>query len=521
MAGENFIENLPKRIAIVGGGITGWMTAALLGRCFSHLGVKITVIEPPGARGIGVGEATFPSIHRLIHNLGVTENEFMLSCDATFKLGIQFSDWSQIDRDYWHPFGICGARIDDRDLFPYWFAERSQNRILRPYHSYSLHWGASLASKSPHLFGGISPITHTQSYAFHVDEIRFADWLQSYAVDLGVEFLSDSVEGFTPNGCGGIAQVKLESGSWVQAELFIDCTGSKSQLIQKYLGVSFIDWNQDLLCDRAVTMRTETNRQPPPYTRATALEEGWYWNIPLGSRTEFGYVYSSRHIDEQDACDRLRSAITYGDSNQAIDNDPTFLKLRVGRLEEFWKGNVVAIGLASGFIEPLESTGIHLTQIAIEALLELLPDRRSDEVLQHAYNKRMVELYDQVKDFVQLHYSLSRREENFWKDARATSMSSSMQERLALYDECGWIDGLRADGFQETSYYHILTGNGRLPRRPCALSLAMDSNRTQEVLQAILKQNEEMLAQLPLHREMLEWIHTNGQTDAMPEGRLI
>lgn len=506
---------------MVGGGATGWMAAALLGRCFSHLGVKVTVIEPPGKRGIGVGEATIPSIHRLLGNLGVSENDFMMACDATFKLGIQFSDWLQIDRDYWHPFGVCGARIDGQDLFHYWFAERAQKRVLRPYHSYSLHWAASLASKSPHLFGGMSPISQMQSYAFHIDAMRFADWLQAYAVSHGVEFISDTVEGFSPNGCGGIAQLRLASGLNVPAELFVDCTGFQSELIQKFLGVSFIDWGQELLCDRAVAIRTSPSRQPPPYTRATALEAGWYWHIPLCSRTGFGYVYSSRHLDDQAACERLQLAISNDGTDSEKNHEPLFLKLRVGRLDEFWKGNVVAIGLASGFIEPLESTGIHLTQIAIELLLELLPDRRSNDALRNAYNRRMADLYDQIKDFVQLHYALSRREEDFWRDARAVAMSPSLVERLELYDECGWIDGLRGDGFQETSYYHILTGNGRLPRRPSAMSLSNDPDSTQAVLQQILAQNEQMLAQLPLHREMLDWIHAAGQADSLPSGRVI
>ncbi len=522
MAAVKFEEELPKRIAIVGGGTTGWMAAALLGRCFSHLGIKITVIEPPGKRGIGVGEATIPSIHRLIDNLGISENEFMVACDATFKLGIQFSDWLQVDRDYWHPFGICGARIDSRDLFQFWFSERSQKRILRPYHSYSLHWGASLASKSPHLFGGTSPISHTKSYAFHMDAVKFADYLQTYATQtLGVEYLSDTVEGFSPNGRGGIAQLKLASGNSVPAEFFLDCTGFQSQLIEHFLGVEFIDWSKELLCDRAVAIRNTVAGQLPPYTRAAALEAGWYWNIPLINRTGFGYVYSSNHTDDQAALERLRSSVMPDDTQQSNSSEPLFLKLRVGRLKEFWKGNVVAIGLASGFIEPLESTGIHLTQVALELLMELLPDRRSDDSIRNAYNKRMTSLYDEVKDFVQLHYALSRREEDFWRDAREASMSSSLTERLALYDECGWIDDLRSDGFQETSYYHILTGNGRLPRRPSALALANDPNRTQAVLQEILKQNEEMLAMLPLHREMLDWIYSAGQVDALPPGRLI
>lgn len=522
MVANNYEEDLPKRIVIVGGGATGWMAAVLLGRCFSSLGVKVTVIEPPGKRGIGVGEATIPSILRLLDNLGVEEKEFMVACDATYKLGIQFSDWLQVDRDYWHPFGVCGARIDGKDLFHYWFAERSQKRVLRPYHSYSLHWGACLASKSPHLFGGLSPITQTRSYAFHMDAVRLADWLQSNATEkYGVEHLTDTVEGFSPNGRGGIAQLRLASGRSIPAELFLDCTGFQSQLIQQFLGVEFMDWSSELLCDRAVAIRTAASRSPSPYTRATALEAGWYWSIPLCSRMGLGYVYSSKHIDDERALQQLTSTTVSAGHPPLENSEPLFLKLRVGRLKEFWKGNVIALGLASGFIEPLESTGIHLTQVAIELLLDYLPDRRSNESLKAVYNQRMGSLYDEVKDFVQLHYLLSKREEPFWRDARQAPLSAPLTARLELYDECGWIDGLKSDGFQETSYYHILTGNGRLPRRPASLSLANDPNRTQEVLQQILQQNESMLAQLPAHREMLDWVHSVEPNQGLPSGRLV
>lgn len=521
MAEFSFREDLPKRIVIVGGGATGWMAAALLGRCFWSLGVRITVIEPPGKRGIGVGEATIPSILRLLDNLGVEEKDFMMACNATYKLGIQFSDWLQLDRDYWHPFGICGARIDGKDLFHFWYAERSQKRVLRPYQSYSLHWGACLASKSPHLFGGLSPIAHTKSYAFHMDAIGLADWLQSQSIEkYGVEHLSDTVDGFIPDAQGGIAQLRLASGRSIPGELFLDCTGFQSQLIQQFMGVEFIDWGGDLLCDRAVAIGKPASRSPVPYTRACALEAGWYWTIPLTSKTGLGYVYSSNHIEDDRALEQLQNLAIPNDSIQG-SVDPLFLKLRVGRLKEFWKGNVIALGLASGFIEPLESTGIHLTQVAIETLLDFLPDRRSNATLSKVYNQRMVSLYDEVKDFVQLHYWLSKRDEPFWVDARSVPLSSSLIERMDLYDECGWIDGLRSDGFQETSYYHILSGSGRLPRRPNALSLTTDPGRTQDVLQQILEQNESMLVQLPTHREMLDWVHSANPSDGLPPGRLV
>jgi len=514
------LEDLPRRIVVVGGGAAGWMAAALLARCLKAAGTRVTVIEPPGQRGLGVGEATIPSVLRLLDNLEVAEAEMMRACEATYKLGIQFADWVRLERDSWHPFGVCGARIDGRDLFAYWHAERLAGRLLRPYHSYSVHWAAALAGKGPHAEEG-SPIAHTRSYAFHLDAVAFATFLRERAIAAGVEALDGTVAAVSRNATGGIAQVKLTDGRAIPGELFIDCTGFRAQLISETLGDPFISWNDRLLCDRAVATRIPATRQVAPFTRATALAAGWHWTIPLTSRTGVGYVYSSRHTTDDAAWEELRRATgDGGDPTRA----PLLLRLRVGRQTTFWKANVVALGLAAGFIEPLESTGLHLTQVAIELLLDLLPDRRSPDLLREAYNRRMARIFDEVRDFVQLHYLLSgRRDTPFWQDATAAAPSDPLVARLAAYDECGWLEDLLPEAFPDTSWFHILAGNGRLPRRPAPLSLAANPERVQSTLAAILRQNERAVQALLPHGELLERIHgPPAETEAAAAaGRLI
>jgi tryptophan 7-halogenase len=515
------LEDLPQRIVVVGGGAAGWMAAALLARCLKAAGSVVTVIEPPGQRGLGVGEATIPSVLRLLDNLQVAEAEMMRACEATYKLGIQFADWVRLERDSWHPFGVCGARIDGRDLFPYWHAERLAGRLLRPYHSYSVHWAAALAGKGPHAEGG-SPISHTRSYAFHLDAVAFATFLRARAIAEGAEAIDGSVASVSRNSTGGIAEVKLDDGRAIPGELFIDCTGFQAQLIGEVLGDPFISWNDRLLCDRAVATRIPAARQIAPFTRATALSAGWHWTIPLVSRTGVGYVYSSRHTSDDEAWNELREAT--GDGGDPT-REPLFLRLRVGRQTTFWKANVVALGLAAGFIEPLESTGLHLTQVAIELLLDLLPDRHSPDLLREAYNRRMTRIFDEVRDFVQLHYLASgRRDTPFWQDATAAAASDQLVARLAAYDECGWLEDLVPEAFPDTSWFHILAGNGRLPRRPMPLTLAAAPEQVQTTLAAILRQNEAAVQALLPHGDLLAQIHGAAASRSAGEaalGRLI
>jgi tryptophan 7-halogenase len=503
----NAVTNQPmRRIVIVGGGTSGWMSAAMMSRVLKSPDCQITVIEPPGPRGIGVGEASIPSLVSLLKTLNVSEADMMQRCEATYKLGIQFCDWVRPEHNNWHPFGVCGARIDGRDLFPFWLAEQKRSGLKKPYHSYSLHWAAALAEKSPHSFTAQSPIAQTQSYAFHFNAEALASWLRDQALATGVTEVAGFVNHTLLNDAGDVSAVVLASGEVIQGDFFVDCSGFQSVLMHKALNDPFNDWGSQLLCDRAVAFKTPGKRVIPPYTKSQAMPAGWMWNIPLANHVGLGYVYSSRFVTDDEAWSQLQAATSDIADTQAT---PRFLKMRVGRQTHFWRSNVLAIGLSAGFLEPLESSGIHLSQIGIEQFLKHYPQGADWSAVRDHYNSRMALIYDEVRDFVQLHYALSERVDTaFWIAAREAKLSPTLTRRLEMYDDAGTLDLLEPHAFPETSYYHLLTGSGRLPRRASALALSVDSVQIQSILSAIEQQNGQALRDLPLHEEILNRIHT-------------
>lgn len=501
-----------KRIVIAGGGTSGWMAAALLSRHLRADMCEVTVVAPDDGAGLGVGEATIPSMLRLLSTLQADEAEFMRACHATWKLGIQFADWVTKDRDNWHPFGVCGARIDGRDLFPFWLNQKLQGGLQRPYHSYSLHWAACLAGKCPHSQSIQSPIVATQSYAFHLDAAKFADWLRELAKVAGVKQQSGRIVDTNLQDDGLLKSVVLDDGQRVEGDFFIDCTGFSSQLLRGTLQDPWVDWGQQLLCDRAVAVRGAATSVVPPYTRSLATTAGWIWEIPLAQRKGYGYVYSSDFVTDDQAWQQLRE---HSGLTEDTDIAPQLINMHVGRQTSCWKQNVLAIGLSAGFVEPLESSGLHLTQVGIEQFLELFPSSGQWSSLQSEYNTRMTRVFDEVRDFVQLHYHLSHRDEPFWVAARDLALSPELHHRLKLYDEAGVLPETHPDAFPDASYYYLLAGYGRLPRRAPALAMSVDAERLQFVLKAIQDQNQNIQRDLPLNEEVLKSIHNPAMSRAL------
>lgn len=483
----------------------------MLSRFMTTAECRITVVDD-GQGGIGVGEATIPSILQLIRSLGADEAEFMRACDATWKLGIQFCHWKEQGHTAWHPFGQCGAKIDNRDLFSYWLADQQ-----RPYQSYSLNWSASLAGKSPHSRTSQSQIAADGAYAFHLNSTKMASWLKQQAISNGTQIVTHRVQSVATSGGNTISHLTLSDGNSLSADLFIDCTGFKGTLISKCEAGEWVDYGNRLLCDKAVTMKLPATKLKQPFTTATALSAGWMWDIPLMNRRGVGYVYSSQFISADDAASELQQHVQ--SSEPVTDDGLNFLAMKVGRRNAAWTGNVLAIGLSAGFVEPLESSGLHLIQTAVERLLKYFPIAKDatteDSVeddgqsgLRLAYNRETEVQFDEITDFVQLHYLLNNRDEPFWKAAGEAVLSSALKHRLRLYDEIGMLDTLQPSAFPDASYYYLLAGNGRLPKRPAAFSLSVDSERLKFVLGAIQDQNRNALRQLPLHEEMLQHVHT-------------
>jgi tryptophan 7-halogenase len=493
-------SNRIARLVIVGGGTAGWMAAIYLNRFMRRINGKVVLIESPTLGTIGVGEATVPSLVNFIRLLKLDEQEFMRRCSATYKLGIKFDGWAADGTTYWHPFGICGARVNGLDLFHFWLKRRFEAGSKLSYFDYSVQALLAETEKAPWPCGGTSRIAETGTYAFHLDASALADYLREIATGEGVEHLFGNVQDVALDERGYIASLDVGSGRAIAGDLFVDASGFSGRLVEQALGDPWIDWSKFMLCDRAVAMPLPRGEQFPPYTLSKAMTAGWMWRIPLSSRTGNGYVFSSAYLSSDAA---VAALIDQSGLHRARGADPRLLTIRVGRRKNFWLRNCVSVGLASGFVEPLESTGIHLIQRAVMLLVEYWPDRDFSDALRHAYNARMAALYDEVRDFIVLHYVLTRRDEPFWRDARNVPLPDTLQETLALYDENGRIETPRLQFFPETSYFFILSGNGRLPRRPIIEAEAAPAGEIWHILDRIRQDNREFAARMPPHAAFL------------------
>jgi tryptophan halogenase len=492
-----------ERVIIVGGGTAGWMTAAYLNRYLTRLRAKVILVESPTLGTIGVGEATIPSLVHFVRLMNLDENEFMRRCSATYKLAIRFDDWYRPGTTYWHPFGVCG-RLDGFDLFHFWLKRRLDAGEQLAYADYSVQVRLGVEEKAPRPFNAATPITDAGAYAYHLDASAFGDYLKEIATSEGVQHVFGDVQDVALAPNGDISSLDIGAGRTLAGDLFIDATGFRGRLIEQALGDPWIDWSRFMLCDRAVALPLPRSDTFPPYTLSTALAAGWRWQIPLSSRTGSGYVYSSAHLSEDAATEAL---IARSGLRRARSADPRRIKIRVGRRQNFWRRNCVSVGLASGFVEPLESTGIHLIQASIMSLLEYLPDRDCNDALRRAYNARMADVYDEVRDFIVLHYLLAGREEAFWRDARNVPLPDTLRESLAVYEETGRIENPRLRLFLEPSYFSILTGNARLPRRPIAVADAANVAELGRALARVRASNDELAARLPSHKAVLAELH--------------
>ncbi|MDG2384337.1 MAG: tryptophan 7-halogenase [Pirellulaceae bacterium] len=484
------------RILIIGGGTAGWMSATYLRRLTN---CQVALIESPNVPTVGVGEATIPAIVDFLKVLDLNEDEFMRRCQATYKLGIEFIDWLHEDHRYWHPFGLCGGQLDNLDLFHFWLKRKRETQNQEEYAAYSLQALLAEAGKVHRTIGG-NPIV--QNYAFHLDAAAFANYLQSIATKHGVRHVSADVQQVETNDNGWIKGVELTDGRMVQADLYLDCTGSRGLLIEQGLQDPYVDWSETLLCDRAAVVSLPVDPQMPPYTQATAASAGWIWRIPLQNRVGCGYVYSNAHLSETAATHEL---LEFTGLPDRAESSVRHLPMRVGRRKTFWKSNCVSIGLSSGFIEPLESTGIFLVQRALEVLLDCFPDQNCHETLRQLFNDRLEEAYEETRDFVLLHYLLSRRNDSpFWSAARDVPIPTSLADRLQRYDETAMILESAHPVFREMNFYYIYAGNQRLPKRHHARANFSNFESVCQLLDRIKTNNHKLVKQMPGHAEFLD-----------------
>lgn len=468
------------RVVILGGGTAGWMTAAALSRCFGRT-LKIDLVESEAIGTVGVGEATIPTIHWFNELIGLDEAAFVQATQATFKLGIEFVDWARPGHRYFHPFGRYGVELDQVPFHQHWLRAAADG-LTRPLSDFSL--ATALAEQSRFAKPVTDPrsILSTLGYAYHFDAALYAAHLRSLAESAGVVRHEGKVGRVERDPQSGFVTALLtERDERIEGELFIDCSGFRALLIGETLEAPFEDWSHWLPCDRAVAAPCARVAETTPYTRSTLRPAGWQWRIPLQHRTGNGYVYASAFVSDDEAAATLLANL-----DGELLADPRFLRFKAGFRRESWRGNVVAIGLSSGFLEPLESTSIHLIQSAIAKLIALFPDRDCDPRLARQFNTLFARDIDGVRDFLILHYHATEgHEAPLWRRARAMVPPDTLADKIANYRSAGRLMLTSDELFREASWLAVLNGQGVLAETHTPLADTLDAAQNLRRLEEI------------------------------------
>ncbi|PCD02428.1 tryptophan halogenase [Sphingomonas spermidinifaciens] len=484
------------RTVILGGGTAGWMTAAGLARLLGRE-TEVTLVESAEIGIVGVGEATLPHIRAFNQRLGIDEAAFMAETLGTFKLGIDFHDFGAIGEAYIHPFGSFGAPIGDVGFHHYWLRAGAPAPLER----FSLPCLMARAARFAHPDPTETADHAGYGYAYQFDATRFAPFLRARAEADGAVRIEGRVVGVERHGeSGDVAALILADGRRVVGDLFVDCSGFAARLIEGALAAPWEDWSRWLPCDRAVALPcTAPAGRVEPYTRATAMAAGWRWRIPLQHRVGNGYVYSSAHLADEAAADAIAAAL----DGPALA-EPRLLRFRAGRRRASWVGNVVSVGLASGFLEPLESTSLYLAQMAITELVELFPDGAIDPRDRAEFNVRVDHEYDRIRDFLILHYTATRRDDSdFWRDMRALTLPDTLAERIELWRATGRVAQYSHGLFLEPSWIAVLIGQGILPHGIDPRAAAADPARLGRAMAALDADLAARVAAMPDHAAAL------------------
>jgi tryptophan halogenase len=445
-------------VVIVGGGTSGWMTAAALSQVLRGR-YNITLVESDEIGTIGVGEATIPMIALFNTMLQIDEDEFVRATQASFKLGIEFVNWGRLGDRYIHGFGSIGQDNWTVDFHQYWLKQYLAGKA-QELDKYSINTAACHANKfmRPRMDMPKSPLSHIR-YAFHFDATLYARYLSQYAQARGVQRIEGRINSVQQRqGDEHVTSVTLESGQVVAGDLFIDCSGFRALLIEGALKTGYEDWSHWLPCDRAVAVPCASSVLTP-YTRSTARQAGWQWRIPLQHRTGNGHVFCSKYMSEDEA-----TAVLMGNLDGAPLGEPRPLRFQTGRRNMAWNKNVVAIGLAGGFLEPLESTSIHLVQMGIAHLLTYFPAAGFDEAVTHQYNRIMRQEFEWVRDFIILHYKATERTDTpFWNYVRQMEVPELLRNRMKLYESDGRVFREGEELFAKTSWIQVMHGQRLRP----------------------------------------------------------
>ncbi|WP_443749240.1 tryptophan halogenase family protein [Asticcacaulis solisilvae] len=502
------MDSVVKKIVIVGGGTAGWMTAACFAKALGTHFYDITLVESEEIGTVGVGEATIPAIIEFNNFLGIDENEFVRETNGTFKLGIEFVDWRQKGVTYFHPFGLYGFDIAGF-TFPHYYFRHYIQRGGGPVDIGK--YNAETEAASQGRFGRVKPEVGkpTVNYAYQFDASLYARFLRRYAETRGVVRQEGKIVQVHQNPeTGYVTSVQLTDGRHVEGDIFIDCSGFRGLLIEETLKTGYIDWSRWLPMNRAAAVPCERVDVLTPFTRCTAREAGWQWRIPLQHRTGNGYVFCSDFISEDEAA---ATVLTRLDGKALAD--PKILRFVTGRRKKAWNKNVVALGLASGFLEPLESTSIHLVQSGAFKFLALFPRHGINPHIVDEYNRQVELDYENIKDFIIAHYKVTERDDTpFWRHVQQMSIPDSLQARFDVFRATSQTLAREPELFREVSWVAILTGQGMIPEdyHPAADALDDDDLRLQlgRWRSAVL----ERVKPLPLHED---YIRRNCASEAL------
>lgn len=481
-----------KKVVIVGGGTAGWMAAASISKLIGR-DLDISLIESDAIGTVGVGEATIPTMITLHQLLKIDEREFMAEVQGTFKLGISFENWKNLDENYIHSFGFTGKDCWAAGFQHFWLKGRQQG-LAGEFGDYCTELQAAKNNKF-----AVMP-RNGLNYAFHMDAGLYAKFLRRIAEENGAKRIEGKItQVVTDPQSGNINHVTLESGQQIEGDLFIDCSGFFGLLIDKTLHTGYDDWSHYLPCDSAVAVQTRSVGEPIPYTRSIARDAGWQWRIPLQHRVGNGHVFCSKYISDEEATETLLNNV-----EGEVLTKPRVIKFRTGQRHKHWNRNCVALGLASGFLEPLESTSIHLIQRGIIRLLQLFPTDGIRESDVDEFNAQMKEEFLFVRDFIVLHYHVTEREDTpFWRHCKNMAIPDSLQHRIDLFKESGRIFQKANDVFAENSWSQVMLGQGLLPEQYHPIVNMMSDDELKGFLTNIKATVDKMVDQLPTHQQFI------------------
>jgi tryptophan halogenase len=480
-----------KKVVVTGGGTAGWVAAAALSKRLGKL-IEVVLVESEQIGTVGVGEATIPPMRTFHSLLEIDEQEFMRATNAVIKLGISFKNWGQVGDHYIHPFGTTGQGNYVADFQHLWLYGKSKG-IDAPYDAYSLEIQAAKARKFAVSKNG------ALQYAYHLDATRYAKFLRGFSEKYGAKRIEGKVKQVLQHENGDINALVLESGEIIDGDLFIDCTGFTGLLIDKTLKTPYESWSHWLPCNSAIPVQTESVEPPRPYVTCTAHDAGWQWHIPLQHRVGNGNVFCSDFMSDERALDHLLSTV----QGKAL-TDPHVIKYNTGRRKVFWNKNCIALGLSSGFVEPLESTSIYMFMIGVVRLIKMFPFNGINKSVVDEYNQQSIEELEGIRDFIILHYKATEREDSeFWRYCKYMSVPDSLKHKLELFRESGHYFQGDKELFRTSSWLHVMMGQRVMPENYHWIYKTIPDGELDDYLKNMREMIVTAVGKMPKHEDFI------------------